>query len=230
MEFSKAKISRYAMLRHKKYRDREGLFIAQGRKVVEDTLPFFELEALIEDAESIRKISTLENLPDVIAVFRKPETVPSNGTSYGENEFMLAIDGVQDPGNLGTIIRTAHWFGIKRLYCSPSTVDLYNPKVIMATMGSIAKITVEYCNLPDLFRSCPHIPVYGLAMEGENLFTQKNLEPGFVVMGSEGHGQSQETLDCLTRKLTIPSADPSDHPDSLNVAIATAITLSQLVK
>lgn len=228
MEISKAKIGKYALLRQKKYRDREGLFLAQGRKVVEDTMPHFQLEALIEDTEAIRKISTLENLPDIIAVYR----IPSREVSLEVNpdEFTLVLDGVQDPGNLGTIIRTAHWFGVKRIFCSRDTVDLYNPKVVMSTMGSIAKVRVDYCDLEKLFDANPEVPVYGLLLEGENLFACHDLKPGFIVMGSEGHGPAVATRQRITKGLTIPATVPADSPDSLNVAIATAITLSQLIK
>lgn len=230
MSLSKSKISKFAMLRHKKYRDKECLFIVQGEKAVKDTLPFFELEALIEDEEAIKKISTLEKIPDVIAIFKIPQSSKTNLTNLPENTFILVLDGVQDPGNLGTIVRTAHWFGIKHIFCSYDTVDIYNPKVVMSTMGSIAKVDVTYCNLSELFDSNPEIPVYGLMLDGENIFKLDRLKPGFIVMGSEGHGPSISTRNKITHALTIPAANSLDHPDSLNVAIATAITLSQILK
>lgn len=229
MQISKAKIGKYALLRHKKYREREGLFLAQGRKVVEDTLPFFELEAIIEDTDAIRKISTLENQPDVIAVYRIPEK-GNNTLKIKGDSFVLVLDGIQDPGNLGTIIRTAHWFGVTQIYCSRETVDLYNPKTVMSTMGSIAKMDVTYCSLPELFEVNRGVPVYGLLLEGENLFRLQRVSPGFILMGSEGHGPAETTRSYITEGLTIPPAMKSDHPDSLNVAVATAITLSQLLK
>lgn len=232
---SKSKIQRYALLRHKKYRDKEQLFIAQGRKVVEDTKPYFEIEAIIEDPEAIRKISTLENLPDIIAVYKKPENKTTSlkidkTRIIQKKEFILVLDGVQDPGNLGTIIRTAHWFGIRKIFCSRNTVDVYNPKVVMSTMGSIAKIEIIYCDLQELFGTNKDIGVYGLDLKGEDLFSLKGPEPGFILMGSEGHGYEVETEQYITKRLTIPPVDPKDHPESLNVAIATAITLSQLLK
>lgn len=228
MNVSKAKIGKYALLRHKKHRDREGLFLVQGRKAVEDTMPYFELEALIEDEADIRKISTLDNLPEIIAVYRTPKaTLP---LETNRDEYSLVLDGIQDPGNMGTIIRTAHWFGVKRIYCSPDTVDIYNPKVVMATMGSIAKVEVRYCRPGELFDANPGLPVYGLLLEGEDIFQCGKMEPGFIVMGSEGHGPSEATLARITRPLTIPPANRADHPDSLNVGIATAITLAQLIK
>lgn len=229
MEISKSKINRYALLRHKKYRDKEGLFLVQGAKAVNDTVNHFEVEAIIEDPEAIRKISTLEKLPEIIAVCKIPLQKDFDINSLKE-DYYLVLDGIQDPGNMGTIIRTAHWFGVKDIFCSKDTVDIYNPKVVMSTMGSISKVNVWSCDLNVLFDENKHLPVYGLLMEGENLFKAKNLSPGFILMGSEGHGPKKETVDRITRSLTIPPSNPADRPDSLNVGIATAITLSQILK
>lgn len=228
MQHSKSKIGKYALLRHKKHRMKEGLFIVQGKKAVEDTAPYFALEALIDQESDIRKISTLENLPDILAVYRIPE-VKSNNAPSSDN-FSLMLDGIQDPGNLGTIVRTAHWFGIKQIFCSEDTVDIYNPKAVMATMGSIGRVEVNYCDLKELIDDNPDLPVYGLLMEGADLFAQANLKPGLILMGSEGHGPSEEVRNRVTLRLTIPPFDPVDHPDSLNVATAAAITISQLLK
>ena len=247
MEISKGKLSKYALLKHKKYRVRDGLFIVQGEKAVEDTIGKFDEDAILcisperysflkdkrniftVSENEIKKISSLENIPDIIAIYKIPKDAEKQ-LSMQKGEFFLALDGVQDPGNLGTIIRTAHWFGIKRIYCSHNTVDVYNPKVVMSTMGSIAAVKVIYCSLAELVKTNPDIPVYGLLLEGENIFKTKGLEPGLIIMGSEGHGMAEETRRKITRGLTIPAYDNSDRPESLNVAIATAITLSQLVK
>lgn len=246
MRVSKTKLNKYALLRHKKYRDKEGLFMVQGEKAVADTLGKFELESILTSNPTkyiqfslkypmqelsepeVRKISTLEKLPDIIAIYKKPD--PTYDLKADKNKFTLVLDGIQDPGNLGTIIRTAHWFGIKKIFCSIETVDVYNPKVVMATMGSIASVEVIYCNLEDLFENNPDYPVYGLLLEGENIFSIGKITPGFIVMGSEGHGPTINTSKRISRAFTIPAADPSDSPDSLNVAVATAITISQLVK
>ena len=247
MILSKAKLGKYSLLRHKKYRDKDGLFMVQGVKAVEDTIGKFTTVAIlcsdsekfsflhgetcvyeISDSE-MRRITSLEKIPDIIAIYKIP--VPSVPTPIlNKNEFYLAVDGVQDPGNLGTMIRSAHWFGIKKMFCSRDTVDVYNPKVVMATMGSIAAVDVEYCDLNELFLKNQGIPVYGMLLEGKNIFSVKNLTPGFIVMGSEGHGLSESILSHITIGLTIPPVDPKDSPDSLNVAIATAIALSQLVQ
>ena len=250
MEISKGKLSKYALLRHKKYRVKEGLFMVQGEKAVEDTLGKFDVEAILSVSperysflkdkrniftvsdNEIKKISSLENIPGIIAIFKIPTDSDSskNKLSMPKGEFSLALDGVQDPGNLGTIIRTTHWFGIKRIYCSHDTVDVFNPKVVMSTMGSIAAVKVISCSLTELIEHNPDLPVYGLLLEGENIFKIKNLTPGLIIMGSEGHGIAEETRRKITQGLTIPASDNSDRPESLNVAIATAITLSQLIK
>lgn len=246
MEISKTRLSKYALLHQKKHRDRERLFIVQGEKAVRDTMPYFETEAIIirkgiafdkkgygvdvlEASEGdMKKLSSFDSLPDVVAVCSIPS--PETNLKLEDTEFTLALDGVQDPGNMGTIIRTAHWFGIRRIYCSIGTADIYNPKVVQATMGSLGKIQITYCELTELFDANPLIPVYGLTLEGENLFEISSPNPGIIVMGSEGHGHSQTVFDRLTKCLTIPPANPKDHPESLNVSIATAITLSQLIK
>ncbi|MCH5217033.1 MAG: RNA methyltransferase [Muribaculaceae bacterium] len=228
MEISKAKISRYSLLRHKKYRDREGLFMVQGSKAVSDTMPFFSLEALIENKDDIRKVSTLENLPEVVAIYRIP--VRRDNLSVEPSAFSIVLDGVQDPGNLGTIIRTAHWFGVRDIFCSPDCVDLYNPKVVQATMGSLGRLSVTYCDLQKLLAANPGVPLYGLLLSGENIFTAGSLAPGFLLFGSEGHGPSPEVSARITTGLTIPPRDAENHPESLNVGIAAAITLSQLIK
>lgn len=246
MVVSKAKISKYSSLYQKKMRDREEMFIVQGKKGVSDTLGRFKPVAflVLENTKpdlvlpeeityeislaDMRKVSTLESLPDIIAVYEIPDPLPEYRVN--RDRFSLVLDGIQDPGNLGTIIRTSHWFGIKDIFCSRDTADIYNPKVVQSTMGSIASVRVHYCDLIRLFEENPSVPVYALLLEGENLFDVKEVVPGLIVMGSEGHGPRKETLEYVTKSLTIPSANPDNHPDSLNVAIATAITLSQLLK
>ena len=246
MIISKGKIKKYSLLRQKKYREKEGLFLVQGEKAVKDTIGRFDCKALIvkkntdfpvpdeikevyeATEDDLRKISTLENTPNVIAVYRIPEKDES--LEVESDEFHIVLDGVQDPGNLGTIIRTAHWFGIKNIFCSKDTVDVYNPKVVLATMGSIAAVNVVYCDLNELFQQNSTTPVYGLLLDGRNLFELEHVSPGFILMGSEGHGPREETLAAVTEKVTIPPANPTDSPDSLNVAIASAITISQFLK
>ena len=141
---------------------------------------------------------------------------------------MVALDGVQDPGNLGTIIRTCDWFGVHRLVCSKDTADCYNPKVVQATMGALARVRVEYVNLPAWLRQ-QHVPVYGTLLDGLNLYDQAAIparQEGIIVMGNEGNGISEAVRPLITHPLYIPSAEP-DRVESLNVAIATAVTLAE---
>lgn len=222
--------------------------MVQGLKGVRDTVSHYIPEAVIINNKSdlterrewdgmplftaseseIRKISTLENLPEIIAIYRIPEI--NIDLKVERSNFYLALDDIQDPGNLGTILRTAHWFGVKTIFCSRGTVDLYNPKVVQSTMGSISKVSVCYCDLEALFSENQGIPVYGLVLDGKNIFEQKNFKPGFILMGSEGHGPKESSLKYVTESLTIPPSDPLDYPDSLNVGVATAITLAQMIK
>lgn len=245
---SKTKLGKYSLLRQKKHRIKEELFVVAGEKAVKDTLNSFEAEAIIiknglekpdwikKDLKimkasegELKKISSMDSVPDVIAIYRIPHMrLPS--LKVGNKKFTLVLDDIQDPGNMGTIIRTAHWFGIEKIFCSQACVDIYNPKVVQSTMGSIAKVEITYCNLSELFQANPEVPVYGLLLEGNNIFEIKDFNPGFIVMGSEGHGPSKETREKITQGLTIPPSNPHNSPDSLNVAVATAITLAQIMK
>lgn len=244
---SKTRASLYSTLKTRKGRRREGLFIVQGEKAVRDTLPFFVREAVImlsgapvpdfvtEDCElleatesEMKKISTLNELPRMIAVYRIPDSA-GGVENVDRDRFHLALDGVSDPGNFGTIIRTAHWFGVDTIYCGEGCPDLFNPKVVQSTMGSLARVRVVYCDLPTLFDANRELPVYGLLLNGKDIFAEKKFSPGFILMGNEGHGISEGVIPYVSHPLTIPPSDASNHPDSLNVAIATAVTLAQMV-
>lgn len=140
---------------------------------------------------------------------------------------ILALDGVQDPGNLGTIIRTADWFGITDIVCSMDTVDVYNPKVVQATMGSLARVRVHYTHLPSFLRSLKKdTPIYGTLLDGKDIYSEPLSKEGVIIMGNEGNGISEEVRKLVTHKLLIPHFS-TPHPESLNVSIATAITLSE---
>ena len=140
----------------------------------------------------------------------------------------LALDGIQDPGNLGTIIRIADWFGIDTIFCSPGTVDAWNPKVVQATMGSIARVHILYIEPDELFDSLPQdYPIYGTFLDGDNIYTQQLSSHGLIVMGNEGNGISDAVRARVSHKLLIPDFHHGDTADSLNVAIATAITCSE---
>ena len=234
---SKNQIKLIRSLELKKNRKREGLFVAEGPKVVGDLLQagykskmlFSTIERkdaeLITDDE-LRKISFLQHPQEVLAVFEMPT---ANDRQSFANSLSLALDGIQDPGNLGTIIRIADWFGIATIYCSPDTADVYNPKVVQATMGSLAHVQVVYTDLLELFKHLPpSYPIYGTLLDGENIYEQELSAEGIIVMGNEGNGISPEVRKHITKRLLIPDFHTDGlRAESLNVAIATAITCSE---
>ncbi|MCL1933339.1 MAG: RNA methyltransferase [Candidatus Azobacteroides sp.] len=242
---SKNKIKFIRSLEKKKYRNETACFLAEGNKSVTDLLPFFECECLIAktswlamqgdvrtnelilaEENDIEKVSLLKTPQDVLAVFRQPHRVLDNETI--KNELSLVLDGIQDPGNLGTIIRLADWFGINRVICSPDTADVYNPKTVQATMGAIARVQVFYVSLPDWLNEIGDIPVYGTFLEGENIYTEPLSSSGLIVMGNEGKGISRPVENRITRKLYIPNYPPeAESTESLNVAMATAVVCSE---
>ena len=252
---SKAKQKLIHSLENKKGRRENGLFVAEGPKVVGDLLSRFPVKLVVAidewiqtnkhdlgDAEVIsvtndelRKASLLQHPQQVLALFELPkekaetEDVISSILSDDDEKLSLALDGVQDPGNLGTIIRVADWFGIEDIFCSENTVDAYSPKVIQATMGSIARVKVHYTNLEQLIHSLPNeYPVYGTLLDGEDIYSQKLTRGGLIVMGNEGNGISPAIRPLVNHRLLIPNY-PKERStaDSLNVAIATAITCAE---
>ena len=238
---SKNQLKYIRQLEQKKYRRREGLFVAEGTKVVGDLLQRYRPEAVFATADwqapagitpqlvtddELRRISFLQHPQQVLALFPLPSvnSLPSSVNS----ELSLALDGVQDPGNLGTIIRIADWFGISTIICSEDTVDAWNPKVVQATMGSIARVNIIYNNLPEFLDSLPaDFPVYGTFLDGENIYTQELTREGLIIMGNEGNGISDAVRAKVNRRLLIPDFHQGETADSLNVAIATAITCSE---
>ncbi len=242
---SKNKIKYIRSLELKKNRNKEGKFVAEGFKVVDDLLALqpadlivatgewlrdkhfgAETEVIEVTDEELKKVSFLQHPQQVLAVFRQ---ATSGDYSINTSELSLALDGVQDPGNLGTIIRIADWFGITHIYCSQDTADVYNPKVVQATMGSIARVKVEYGDLLGLVESLPaEVPVYGTLLDGDNIYQQKLENRGLIVMGNEGKGISPALAKKVNHKLLIPNfPEGRATADSLNVAIATAITCSE---
>ena len=233
---SKNQVKYIHQLEQKKYRKREGLFVAEGTKVVGDLLKYHKPEALfatdewkapdgisytIVTEEELRRISFLQH-PQLFPI--PPQTTATN---FG-GALVLALDGVQDPGNLGTIIRIADWFGIETIICSEDTADAWNPKVIQATMGSIARVNIIYTNLLDFLDTLPpDFPIYGTLLDGENIYSQPLSEEGLIIMGNEGNGISEAVRTKINRKLLIPDFHQGETADSLNVAIATAITCSE---
>lgn len=245
---SKNQIKYIHQLELKKFRKQEGLFIAEGHKVVGDLLragykprQIFAVQDWITDnssqlsvldsqlsevnLEELTRLSLLQHPQQVLALFPIPDeqTIPSP-----KNALSILLDNVQDPGNLGTIIRIADWFGIDTIYCSLGTVDAWNPKVVQATMGSIARVHIKYVDPHLLFDSLPDkFPVYGTFLDGDNIYTQQLSQQGIIVMGNEGNGISDAVRSRVTHKLLIPDFHKGDTADSLNVAIATAITCSE---
>ena len=235
---SKNQIKYVRQLERKKGRTAEGLFVAEGPKVVGDLIAagyqpkmVFAIKEWKEKhgdmdvqevtEEELQKVSFLQHPQQVLALLEMPKGVALDKAG---KELCLALDGVQDPGNLGTIIRIADWFGIRTIYCSEDTADAWNPKVIQATMGSIARVKMVYTDLKALIEKA-EVPVYGTLLDGQDIYTQPLSKEGIIVMGNEGNGISQEIRKLITHQLLIPKYQ--EGPESLNVAIATAITCSE---
>jgi TrmH family RNA methyltransferase len=229
----------------KRYRQETGLFLAEGNKLVSDLLPYFECESLFAkpewiasrgkitakeivevSEEEIERAGLLKKTRDVIGIFVQPKMVLEKETL--SDELSLILDGIQDPGNAGTIIRIADWFGIKNVICSPDTVDIYNPKTIQATMGSIARVKVFYAELVQLLAELEHIPVYGTFLEGNNMYTENLGSTGFIVMGNEGNGIRNELKNRIHHRIHIPGfPSGGETSESLNVAVATAVVCAE---
>ena len=238
------KIKFIRSLHQKKYRDEHNLFIAEGEKIVEEALRsgytvkdvFYENEI---GKEAMSRISNLSSPSPVLAVIEKPNFTPDNilqsissSNLQGRKPLYLALDGVKDPGNLGTIIRVADWFGIDAIFASHGSVEVYNPKVVQATMGAIFRKKVIYTDLEDvcLKFNAAGLPVYGTFLDGKNLYENLTQEhkKGLIVMGSESFGISPQLEALINNKLLIPPY-PADSvtSESLNVAIATAIICAE---
>ena len=241
---SKAKIKWIHSLEIKKFRNEYGLFLAEGHKLVGDLLPLLPCrflaatqnwmdrntkvkadEIIVVSEEELRKASIQQHPQEVLAVFE----IPCHQMDLNElnHSLSIALDNVQDPGNLGTIIRIADWFGIENLICSKDTADAYNPKTIQASMGAIGRVRVHYCDLPELLKKVS-VPVYGTFLEGENIYRKELSANGIIIMGNEGKGISEEVAVLIKEKLFIPNF-PLDRQgsESLNVSVATAITCSE---
>lgn len=245
MELTNRLRKEVASLGTSKGRKQLNCFVVEGTKCVLDTIDSFVCRHLFATSQwiaehgtliggkkvmqvtrnDIERMSQLRTPQDVIAVYEIPEvTVGSVSASGG---LMLALDGVQDPGNLGTIIRVADWFGITTILCSHDTVDVYNPKVVQATMGAISRVRVVYCDLVATLRTL-QCPVYGTFLDGDNIYDARLGGSGVIVMGNEGNGISHNVADVVTHRLLIPSY-PSSRvtSESLNVAMATGLVLGE---
>ena len=253
---SKNKIKLIRSLEHRKYRHEHGCFVAEGPKVVGDLMPKFRcrylcaLEGWIQSHEGVsanvecdvvtsdelRKVSFMEHPQQVLALFELPlkredcfRDLDGSAFMVSKDRLCLALDNVQNPGNVGTIIRIADWFGISDVVCSRGTADVYSPKVVQATMGSLARVGIHEVNLPAYLSVLPtDVPVYGTFLDGENVYGKNLQDRGVIVMGNEGNGISSEVSRYVTDRITIPYFNGSDSgADSLNVGVATAVVCSE---
>ncbi|MBP6181562.1 RNA methyltransferase [Flavobacterium sp.] len=235
---SKNQIKLITSLQQKKYRFINKLFFAEGVKVIQELLQSnFELEHLYTtqndfdeisnakktsiDDNDLKKISALASPNSCLAVFKIP--IQEKRIDSG---LILTLDSIRDPGNLGTILRLCDWFGIHQLVCSKETVDIYNPKVVQATMGSIARVNVNYIDL-NTFLTQTKLPIFGTFMNGENIYKTSLPQEGIIIMGNEANGISPEIEKLVQNRLTIPRFGEIQKTESLNVATATAIILSE---
>lgn len=234
---SKSQIKLITSLKQKKFRQQYQLFAAEGRKTINELLNSrFNLHQLysitsefkvsddlttIITPTELHKISFLKTPNTALALFKMPksEVIKQNG-------LIVALDDVRDPGNLGTIIRLCDWFGIEELICSIETVDCYNPKVVQATMGSLARVNISYDNLNE-FLSTTSLPVYGTFMDGESIYDFPVKSNGILLLGNEANGISESLQEHISTRLTIPRFGNLKQTESLNVANATAICLSE---
>lgn len=248
MNLSKTKLNLYSRLSSRKQREKLGLFIAEGEKCVTDTLQFFTPEAIVAlesasiDLESykkyplftaseseMRELSQFQSLPEVIAILHMPEKNEIKDENFSEG-LTLMLDAVQDPGNLGTILRIASWFGVARVILGSGCADPFNPKAVQSSMGAIGMVRIIQSNLVPIIEANPDIPVCGTLLDGTDIYSTPLTQPAFVVMGNEGNGLSEELRKKVNLPLLIPSFASGPHAESLNVAAATAITVSEFMR
>lgn len=229
----------------KKFRNEHNTFVAEGTKLVFDLLatcrcqliialpsllsayPELKAEEVIAaDEDELKKATFLKTAPQIMGIFYRPsqeiEKIDPN------NQLSLILDGIQDPGNMGAIVRITDWFGIEHIICSHDTVDIFNPKTVQATMGAIARVKVSYTDLGNFLQQQSHLPIYGTFLEGDDIYSTSLSNNGFIVMGSEGKGIGNETEKLINKKLFIPNfPEGRATSESLNVAAATAITCAE---
>ena len=245
---SKALIKRISSYKESKYRNQDKVFVVEGVKVVNELLnSCFEIETIcalrqwLDDnsksiinktnniievsGDELKKISSFSTPNQVLAVVK----TPSPKEVVFKDKLVIALDQINDPGNLGTIIRIAHWFGIEDVICSENTVDQYNPKTIQSTMGSLFRVNVSYHNLKSYLQNLPEdYPIYGTIVEnGENIYEKQVQKQGIIIIGSESHGISDEILPLINNPITIPNFSINQRAESLNASIATGIIVSE---
>ena len=242
-KISKAQIKLVRSLQQKKYRDESGLFVAEGAKCVDELRKSFELVHLYREGENatrteIEQMSGLRTPQGVVGVFKKR---PIEDCRLKIEDLILALDGIQDPGNLGTIIRTCDWFGVHDIVCSLDTADCYNPKVVQATMGALARVRVHYVDLPAWLKELKiqksKLKIFGTLLEGKDMYnvlqssinrTSSIVQSSIIIMGNEGNGISAAVRQLVSHPIRIPSYPKNaETSESLNVSIATAIVLAE---
>lgn len=237
---SKNQVKLIQKLHHKKYRNELSLFIVEGKKSINEFLQAGYTPQLLIATEAftasvpqhlitpvskdeLRKVSTLQNPDEGLAVFEQPKH-----KGILQEGVIVALDNVQDPGNLGTIIRLCDWFGVETLLCNTQTVDCYNPKVVQASMGSLTRVAVHYLDLA-AFLTTADLPVYTMDLEGENLYTATFPKDCILILGNEANGISAEVRALSNEVITIPRFSQHQRTESLNVAMAGAIILSEVM-
>lgn len=244
MSLSKNKIKYIQSLKDKKHRIEHNTFVAEGYKIISELLTCMKCQLLVSTSEFLSSIDTT-NIEEVIEVsnddlmrasyLKTPQKVLGvfyqpiyNSEVNWKEELILALDGIQDPGNMGTIVRLADWYGIKHIFCSYDSADIYNPKTTQATMGAIARVNIHYVDLDSFLKDHQNTPIYGTLLDGENIYEQSITKHGIIVMGNEGKGIRPNIERLINKKLFIPNY-PIDKQssESLNVAIATAIVCAE---
>ena len=245
-KISKTQVKLVKSLQLKKFRDETGLFVAEGEKCVEELRKGFELVSLYREGENatrteIEQMSGMKTPQGVVGVFKKSDSpqdgltakrfVSDSGLSV-EDGLILVLDGIQDPGNLGTIIRTCDWFGVHTIVCSHDTADCYNPKVVQATMGALARVHIHYVDLPAWLEKTRNqysdIRIYGTLLDGKDMYEVLSAQRSIIIMGNEGNGISQAVRSFITHPIRIPSYPKNvETSESLNVSVATAIVLAE---
>jgi TrmH family RNA methyltransferase len=233
-------------LHHKKFRDVNKVFIAEGNKVVLELLQSGKFECielfaltewfqqnepeirkhykgLLQDVAifELEKITALSTPNQVLGIFKQKEIITNNKT----NGIVLVLDNIQDPGNFGTIIRTADWFGVQQIICSNNCCEMYNPKVVQSTMGSLGRVGIRYTDLPDWLKQHQHIRVFAAALSGKSITSINKINDGIIIIGNESKGISEAVFELASEKITIPKLGDAE---SLNAAVATGIILSHL--
>ena len=236
-KIAKSQVKLVKSLQLKKFRDELGLFVAEGEKCVSELAKSFELVHLYREGENatraeIEQISGLRTPQGVIGIFKKRQI---SNFKFQISDLALALDGIQDPGNLGTIIRTCDWFGVHDIFCSRDTADCYNPKVVQATMGALARVRIHYVDLPAWLAE-QQCPIFGTLLDGKNMYDVLSsinrqssiVQSSIIVMGNEGNGISFAVRQLITHPIRIPSYPKNaETSESLNVSIATAIVLAE---